>query len=39
VVPVTTFVVLAIVGSVPMFVFLRAVDAPDARAVRRSRSG
>jgi hypothetical protein len=32
--PVATFVVLAVVGSVPMFLFLRAVDAPDVRAAR-----
>jgi uncharacterized membrane protein SirB2 len=31
---VTPFVVLAVVGSVPMFLFLRAVDAPDVRASR-----
>jgi uncharacterized membrane protein SirB2 len=31
---VTPFVVLAVVGSVAMSVFLRAVDAPDARASR-----
>lgn len=34
---VTLFVVLAVVGSVPMFVFLRAVDAPDVRAARGRR--
>jgi hypothetical protein len=31
---VTPFVVLAVVGAVPMSVFLRAIDAPDVRASR-----
>lgn len=34
---VAAFVALAVVGSVPMLGFLRAVDAPDVHAARRSR--
>lgn len=34
---VSIFVVLAVVGAVPMLAFLRAVDAPDVRAARASR--
>ena len=33
------FAALTVVGSVPMLVFLRAVDAPDVRATRGSRRG
>jgi hypothetical protein len=36
---VVAFVGLAVLGSVPMFAFLRAVDAPDVRASRRGRRG
>ena len=36
---VSIFVVLAVVGAVPMLAFLRAVDAPDVRAARAIRRG
>jgi len=37
--PVAMFVVLAVVGAVPMFAFLRAIDARDGRDPRRDRRG
>jgi hypothetical protein len=36
---VVSFAVLAVVSAVPMLLFLRSIDSPDVRAVRRGIRG